>query len=191
MDKNLIKSLETLDQAAEELLSKSEVEGTKEDNPQNAEEDLSKGESCKDCDGDNLKKSDDEDISDKSDDKDDSGDDSSDDSDDDGDEDTKKSLSDFQQNMEENFQADDDIAQGTQSSEFQAAIVSSLAKALGEIQYDVYTQSKNNNQVAGVLAKSIQAIIASNTNLRAENEKLTRRINKLEKSFNSGFDSIV
>lgn len=193
MDKNLIKSLETLDQAAEELLNKSELNVDKEDNSQNGD-DLSKGKDCKD---DDLNKSDDNDIADKSDDND-SGDDSEDDSDNDdsGDdsddeEETKKSLSDFQQNMEDNFQADDDIAQGVQSSEFQAAVVASLAKALGEIQYDIYTNSKANGQISSIFAKSMKVLIDANQSLRAENDKLSRRVNKLEKSFNSGFDSLI
>lgn len=180
MDNNLNKSLAALDAAADELLKKSNTDDAdKEDvKPDEVSQDDDM-EKCDKPDGDNLKKSDD------------SGNDSADNDEDDSGEDTSKSLEDIQQDILEDFKQDADIANGAASSEFQAAMVAAIAKSLGELQYDIRQDNKSGNQVAEVLVKSFQAVIAANSQLRADNDKLTRRLNKLEKSLDKGFESIL
>lgn len=186
----LSKSFEDLDIAADELLKKS----TNKDNlnPEDISDDSDdedSDKSIKKCspDGDNIKKSkstsdDDEDSDDNS--------DNDEDSDDDSD-DIKKSLESFQSDTYIDFNKDEDISKGIESSEFQAALVTSIVKALGEIQYDFYNKAKTENIINDVIAKSLRAVISSNTNLKAENDKLTRRITKLEKSLEKGFSNIL
>ena len=186
MSNNLNKSLAALDAAADELLKKS-ANNDKEDDVKPDE--VSQGdkddmEKCDKPDGDNLKKSDDDDSSD------DKADDSKDDGDDEG-EDTSKSLENIQQDIIDDFKQDSDIANGAATSEFQAAMVAATAKSLGELQYDLNNNRKNGDYIAGVMAKSLQAVMASNEQLRADNDRLTRRLNKLEKSLNRGFESLL
>lgn len=183
MDNNLNKSLAALDAAADELLKKSNTDDADKDDVKPDE--VSQDDDVKKCDkpdGDNLKKSDDSD--DKPDDSDES-------SDTDSEEDTNKSLENIQQDIMEDFNQDADIASGTASSEFQAAMVAATAKSLGELQYDIRQNNKNDNQIAEVMIKSFQAVITANNQLRADNDKLTRRLNKLEKSLNKGFEDIM
>lgn len=183
MDNNLNKSLAALDAAADELLKKSNTDDADKDKDDVKPDEVSQDgdmEKCDKPDGDNLKKSDDDDSDD---------DDSSDDSDDG--EDTSKSLEDIQQDIMEDFHQDADIANGTATSEFQAAMVAATAKSLGELQYDIRQNNKSDNQIAGVIIKSFQAVIASNNQLRADNDRLTRRLNKLEKSLDKGFEGIL
>ena len=189
MNNNLSKSLAALDAAADELLKKSTSDNTDKGDvkPDEVSQD-NDVEKCDKPDGDNsLKKSDDND-----DDKDkdaDSDDDDADDSSDD--EDTNKSLEDMQQDIMEDFKQDSDIANGAATSEFQAAMVAATAKSLGELQYDIHTNRNTSNQVAEVMAKSLQAVITANQQLRANNDKLVRRLNKLEKSLDKGFGDIL
>lgn len=191
----LEKSLKDLDQATEELLKKSKSDDVtptdiSDDDTESNEDDtadVKKGENCDNCE-DGVKKSDNCEDSVKKSDNDDSNDD---DSDEDDDEDVKKSLDDFQTDATLDFQADPDISVGIQNSEFQAAIVATLAKALSEIQYDIYNNKKSGDNVSATLVKSLKAIITTNDILRAENDKLSRRVAKLEKSLNKGFGEIL
>lgn len=197
MNNDLNKSLAALDAAADELLKKSNADTADKDDdlkPDDvSQDDDTEGvQKCDKPDGDNIKKGDkpDKDNIKKSDDADDEDEDSEDDADDE-DEDTSKSLEDIQQEIIDDFNQDGDIASGAATSEFQAAIVAATAKSLGELQYDLRQSNKNDNHIAGIMAKSLQAVIASNTQLRAENTKLTRRLNKLEKSLNTGFENLL
>ena len=187
MNNNLSKSLAALDAAADELLKKSTSNDTDKGDDVKPDE-VSQDDEVKKCnkpDGDNnFKKSDDnEDEDDDA--------DSNDEDDDSSDEDTNKSLDDMQQDIIEDFKQDSDIANGAATSEFQAAIVAATAKSLGELQYDIHTNRNTSNQVAEVMAKSFQAVIAANQQLRADNDKLARRLNKLEKSLDKGFGDIL
>ena len=182
----LTKSLEALENAADELLKKSNSDkedikpsdvsedsaddkGDDKDDSKDDKDNVEKGgEFCK-PDGDNLKKSDE--------------------SEDDGE--VKKSLETFQEGVDEQFKADEDISKGVDTSEFQAALVTSVVKALGEIQWDLYKSQKDDVKVNDILAKSLQAVITSNTSLKAENDKLSRRVDKLEKSMEHGFTSVL
>lgn len=188
MDNNLNKSLAALDAAADELLKKSNTDDAdkKDVKPDEVsqDEDMDK---CDKPDGDNLKKSDESKDDSSSDDSDEAEDDNGDDSG----KDTNKSLEDIQQDIMEDFHQDADIANGTATSEFQAAMVAATAKSLGELQYDIRQNNKSDNQIAEVLVKSFQAVIAANNQLRADNDRLTRRLNKLEKSLNKGFESMM
>ena len=181
MDNNLNKSLAALDAAADELLKKSNTDDADKDDvkPDEVSQDDDDMKKCDKPDGDNIKKSDDD------------NDDSADDDNDDSDEDTNKSLEDIQQDIMEDFHQDADIANGTATSEFQAAMVAATAKSLGELQYDIRQNNKNDNQIAGILVKSFQAVIAANNQLRVDNDRLTRRLNKLEKSLDTGFENIM
>ena len=62
---------------------------------------------------------------------------------------------------------------------------------MSEVQYDIHTGAKCQESANDVLAKSLQASLAMNASLRKDNEKLTRRITKLEKSLSEGFDKIM
>ena len=181
---NLSKSLQALDSAADELLKKSNSDDKEDIKPDDVSEDSSSddkkdddkdvekgctGNMC-DPDGDNLKKSE-PDAAET--------------------EEVKKSLENFQEDVKDSFNADEDISKGVDTSEFQAALVTSTVKALGEMQYDLYNNQKNSAKATDVLAKSLQAVIASNTSLKAENDKLNRRITKLEKSLEKGIESVL
>lgn len=178
MNNNLNKSLAALDAAADELLKKSNSDDADKDDvkPDEVSQD-DDVEKCDKPDGDNIKKSDDADKDE---------DDLSNE-----DEDAQKSLEDIQQDITEDFQQDEDIAKGMANSEFQAAVVAATAKSLGEIQYDIHSHQKSNNHVAEIMAKSLQAVISANQQLRADNDKLARRLSKLEKSLDKGFEGIL
>ena len=176
----LSKSLQELDSAADELLKKSkdDKENIKPDdvvddksNDKSDDDDSDDVEKAFDKpDGDNLKKSD---------------------KDCEGCEEVHKSIEEFQNEVQESFQEDEDINKGVETSEFQAALVTSIVKALGELQYDFHNKGKLDGKVNDVLAKSFRAMINTNSTLQAENEKLSKRLEKLEKSMEKGFGSIM
>ena len=93
--------------------------------------------------------------------------------------------------QKDDFQANEVIAQGMENSEFYSAVVEVLTKSLSDVQYDTMTAAKEAGAANDVLAKSMNAVIVANAALRADNERLTRRINKLEKSISQGFDKIM
>ena len=173
----LSKSLQELDDAADNLLRKSK--GDKEDiKPEDVSADA----------GDDADDDNDEDDVEKAFDK------------PDGDnqikkseetEETQKSLSDFQQDLTYSFSEDEDIAKGVDTSEFQAALVTSIVKALGEIQYDFHNKGKSDAKVTDILAKSIKAVIDTNSALKEENDRLSSRVAGLEKSLDQGFSRIM
>ena len=187
---NLSKSLAALDAAAEEMLKKSkDADDVEPDDVSDADaDDDDTVEKCDTPDGDSA------DTVQKSDDCD--GDDcdvqKSDDTDDDEDEDdSDESLEDVQKSIEDDFQSDVDIIKGIENSEFQAAMIATLVKSLGEIQYDINQNKRAANNTTSVLAKSLQATLAVNQKLLADNERLVRRMNKLEKSFTQGLERIM
>lgn len=187
----LNKSLSELELAADELLQKSSAkeEIKKIEDKANNEDSEDELEKC-DPNGDNLKKSDDSNENNKE-----NTDTESNENDDEeeieDEEDTEKSLDDIQEDLTESFKDDVDIAAGIRNSEFQAALVCQLVKALGDIQYDFMKSNKSKSSIDSVLIKSFQSVIAANNSLRADNDRLTRRINALEKSMNKGFDHIL
>ena len=187
---NLSKSLAALDAAAEEMLKKSkDADDVEPDDVSDTDDDDDDTvEKCDTPDGDSA------DTVQKSDDCD--GDDcdvqKSDDTDDDEDEDdSDESLEDVQKSIEDDFQSDVDIIKGIENSEFQAAMIATLVKSLGEIQYDINQNKRAANNTTSVLAKSLQATLAVNQKLLADNERLVRRMNKLEKSFTQGLERIM
>ena len=197
---NLSKSLAALDAAAEEMLKKSKnTDDIKPNDVSDSDDSDDTVEKCDTPDGDNaVKKSDDcdgdncDDVQ-KSDDVD-EGDDAvqkSDDTDDDEDSDDDESLEDVQKSIEDDFQSDVDIIKGIENSEFQAAMIATLVKSLGEIQYDINQNKRAASTTSAVLAKSLQAALATNQKLMADNEKLVRRVNKLEKSLSQGFEKVM
>lgn len=104
-------------------------------------------------------------------------------------EDTTKE--DVEKSVKDDFTANENINKALQSSEFQAAVVDVLVKSLSEIEYSMHSSSKDQEKAASVMAKSMQAVLLSNKSLSAENEALKRRVNKLEKSINMGFDKVL
>lgn len=193
---NLSKSLQALDAAADELLQKSKAVDEDNDNlnPDEVSEKDAKPETIQKCDnpdGDNVKKGEDcadgdcDDNVQKSEDTEDSDDAPADE------EPVSKSLEDTQQSVEDDFRADPDIVKGIENSEFNAAMIATLVKSLGEIQYDISQSKKSSDSSTAILAKSLQASLSTNQKLMAENDKLIRRVNKLEKSLDQGFEKIL
>ena len=98
---------------------------------------------------------------------------------------------DVEKSIKEDFESDDTVKKGMESSEFYAAVVDIFAKSLGDMQYDVQHQGKAQAAATDILAKSLQAVMQTNRMLQADNDRLTRRISKLEKSISQGFDRIM
>lgn len=103
----------------------------------------------------------------------------------------EQTADDMEKSLKDDFQANEVIAQGIESSEFFSAVVEVLTKSLSDVQYDTMVASKEAGAATDVLAKSMNAMIVANAALRADNERLSRRINKLEKSITQGFDKIM
>ena len=194
---NLNKSLEALDAAADELLKKSTSSNDDKDdikpddvadtsNSEDTTNDTDEVKKCDKPDGDNVKKSDDNEDCDvqKSDDDADCDDGNCDDK-------VSKSLEDTQLDVKDDFIADPDIVKGIENSEFNAAVVATLVKSLGEIQFDINQNRQAADGATATLVKSLQASLVTNQKLIADNEKLTRRVSKLEKSLNQGIENIM
>lgn len=103
----------------------------------------------------------------------------------------EQTADEMEKSLKDDFQANDVIAQGMENSEFFSAVVEVLTKSLSDVQYDTMMASKEAGAANEVLAKSMNAMIVANAALRADNERLTRRINKLEKSISQGFEKIM
>lgn len=194
----LTKSLADLDQAADELLAKSKAaedggKGDEELTPDevsddstatpNSEEGAGEGseEELEKC-NDGVKKSDEPEQLDEGDNGDESGEEEP---------EEEQTVDDMEKSLKDDFQANEVIAQGMENSEFFSAVVEVLTKSLGDVQYDTMMAAKEAGAANDVLAKSMNAMIVANAALRADNERLTRRINKLEKSVTQGFDKIM
>lgn len=106
-------------------------------------------------------------------------------------EDEEKSAEEIEKSVRDDFEADYTIKKGMDDSEFFSSVVDIFAKSLSDMQYDVQSQNRAQSAASEILAKSLQAVMSSNQTLQAENERLTRRINKLEKSITTGFDKIM
>lgn len=98
---------------------------------------------------------------------------------------------DVEKSIKDDFESDETVKKGMENSEFYAAVVDIFAKSLGDMQYDVQSQGKAQAAATGILAKSLQAMMQANRTLQSDNERLTRRLNKLEKSMNKGFEQIM
>ena len=197
----LTKSLAELDSAADELLAKSKAaeDGGKGDEENlapeevsddststpNSEEGAGEGseEELEKC-GDGVKKSDDPEQLDE-------GGESEEEPSGEEPEESEKTADEMEKSLKDDFQANEVIAQGMENSEFFSAVVEVLTKSLSDVQYDTMVASKGAEAANEVLAKSMNAMIAANAALRADNERLTRRINKLEKSITQGFEKIM
>lgn len=211
----LTKSLAELDAAADELLAKSkaaedkQAEAEEEVKPEEVSDDSATPESedaenadteekeeksdeeLEKCNDDTIKKSenaesdgDNEEEIQKSED--------AEESDEEGaEENEEKSAEEVEKSIRDDFEADEEIKKGMDNSEFLSSVVDIFAKSLGDMQYDVQSQGRMQNAASEVLAKSLQAVMATNQSLRSENERLTRRINKLEKSMSIGFEKVL
>lgn len=105
--------------------------------------------------------------------------------DDDDDEET------VEKSMRDRFEQDPLIRSHMQNSEFMSAVVDVMAKSLADVQHDLTVKSRDDNNATAVLAKSLKAVVAHNQALQLENDKLSRRLNRLEKSISHGFDRII
>lgn len=103
----------------------------------------------------------------------------------------EKTSEEIEKSLKDDFEAEEPIKKGMENSEFMAAVVDVLTKSMSEVQYDTQTAGRAQAQATEVLSKSLQAVIGMNQQLSAENEKLTRRINKLEKSIEMGFEKVM
>lgn len=102
-----------------------------------------------------------------------------------------KTPDEMEKSFREDFISDDTIGDGVQGSEFFSAMVDVMAKSLGDMQYDANQSRKYSEQNSAVLAKSMQAMMLANKALADDNARLTRRINKLEKSITTGFEKVM
>lgn len=107
------------------------------------------------------------------------------------DEEVEKTPEEVEKSIRDDFEADEEIKKGMDNSEFLSSVVDIFAKSLSDVQYDVMSQGKQQSAASEILAKSLQAVMATNLSLRSENERLTRRINKLEKSMSTGFEKVL
>lgn len=211
----LTKSLLELDSVADELLAKSnskesqddnlETEDVKETQDELKPEDVSKNSPSstdKDVDKDKSKEEGEDDNNDttqdnadedvgKNVDHQDSQDEDTQSNDEEEEDEDEETPEDYEQSVKDDMEADDTVKKSMVSNAFLSAIADILAKSLGDVQYGVHTQSKQQEAVSDVLAKSLQAVIASNQSLQSDNERLTRRLNRLEKSVNKGFDKLM
>lgn len=103
----------------------------------------------------------------------------------------EQSAEEIEKSIKDDFEAEEPIKKGIESSEFFASIVDIFAKSLGDMQYDVQSQGRKQSSSVEVLAKSLGAVMQANQSLKADNERLTRRINKLEKSITQGFEKVM
>lgn len=215
----LTKSLLELDSVADELLAKSNSKESQDDNLETEDiketqdelkpEDVSKNSPSsmdKDVDKDKSKEEEEEDDNDSTQETADEDEDTvrnadhqdsrdedtqSKDEDENEDDEDEETPEDYEQSVKDDMEADDTVKKSMVNNAFLSAIADILAKSLGDVQYGVHTQSKQQEAVSDVLAKSLQAVIASNQSLQSDNERLTRRLNRLEKSVNKGFDKLM
>ena len=196
----LTKSLAELDAAADELLAKSKAAEEESADEEKEEEEVKPEEVSEEATSDEKEEAEEtedkeepvekseesEELSEEEDEK------SEENEETDEDEDEEEGTAeDVQKSFQEDFEADETIKKGVGDSEFNAAVIEILAKALGDMQYDIHRSGKTQGAATDILAKSLQAVMQTNQRLQADNDKLTRRINKLEKSINHGFERVM
>lgn len=108
----------------------------------------------------------------------------------DEDEEPEDDAEDVEKSIRHAFESDPVISAKMQDSEFYSAVVDVLSKSLSDVQYDLMSNGKSHRAGTDVIAKSMLATMAMNKSLKADNERLSRRLNKLEKSISQGFDRI-
>ena len=113
------------------------------------------------------------------------------DTDEDEDEDEELTPDEVEKDVKEDFESDELVKKSMDNSEFLSSVVDILAKSMSDVQYNVHVGNKAQSAASEILAKSIQAVMTSNKTLKEENERLTRRINKLEKSISAGFEKVM
>ena len=96
-----------------------------------------------------------------------------------------------EKDVKDDFESDELVKKSMDNSEFLSSVVDILAKSMSDVQYNVHVGNKAQSDASEILAKSIQAVMTSNKTLKEENERLTRRINKLEKSISAGFEKVM
>ena len=96
-----------------------------------------------------------------------------------------------EKDVKDDFESDELVKKSMDNSEFLSSVVDILAKSMSDVQYNVHVGNKAQSAASEILAKSIQAVMTSNKTLKEENERLTRRINKLEKSISAVFEKVM
>ena len=109
----------------------------------------------------------------------------------DEDEDEELTPEEVEKDVKEDFESDELVKKSMDNSEFLSSVVDIIAKSMSDVQYNVHVGNKAQSAASEILAKSIQAVMTSNKTLKEENERLTRRINKLEKSISAGFEKVM
>lgn len=109
----------------------------------------------------------------------------------DADEDEELTPDEVEKDVKEDFESDELVKKSMDNSEFLSSVVDIIAKSMSDVQYNVHVGNKAQSAASEILAKSIQAVMTSNKTLKEENERLTRRINKLEKSISAGFEKVM
>ena len=109
----------------------------------------------------------------------------------DADEDEELTPEEVEKDVKDDFESDELVKKSMDNSEFLSSVVDILAKSMSDVQYNVHVGNKAQSAASEILAKSIQAVMTSNKTLKEENERLTRRINKLEKSISAGFEKVM
>lgn len=107
------------------------------------------------------------------------------------DEDEELTPEEVEKDVKEDFESDELVKKSMENSEFLSSVVDILAKSMSDVQYNVQAGNRAQSAASEILAKSIQAVMTSNKTLKEENERLTRRINKLEKSISAGFEKVM
>lgn len=204
----LTKSLAELEAAADELLKKSknakdDDEKTSEDTGDVTPEEVSDSGSSTDEDKNIEDENQDEDavdekevalaeeVEDPEDDDVKKSEDKTDEEEDTDDEDDELTPEEVEKDVKEDFESDELVKKSMENSEFLSSVVDILAKSMSDVQYNVHVGNKAQSAASEILAKSIQAVMTSNKTLKEENERLTRRINKLEKSISAGFEKVM
>lgn len=106
-------------------------------------------------------------------------------------EDDELTPEEVEKDVKDDFEADELVKKSMDNSEFLSSVVDIIAKSMSDVQYNVHAGNKAQSAASEILAKSIQAVMTSNKTLKEENERLTRRINKLEKSISAGFEKVM
>lgn len=171
-------ALSELDALADELLVKSEKPEKMEKEPE-PEDNTPKPEDI--ADGAQSSENDDSDNQKEEPENDDEGDDDAEDT---------PNKEDMEKSMQSEFENVEPIKKGIEASEFLNSIVGILSKSLSDFEYQMGNNLVQQEEVNGILAKSLKATLKANNKLVQENQQLKERLDNLEKSMSENFEEI-
>lgn len=96
----------------------------------------------------------------------------------------------LEKSIHNQFESHESLRQGMEASEFLSSLVDVLTKSITDMQFDLAETGNNTLQSNDILAKSLQASLKMNAQLREENVALRNSVETLEKSFNSKLDDL-